>query len=59
MTAIGSGEEMVFAPERDRPDGALDRVVVELDASIVKKAAEGGERVTDRVRERAVAWNAP
>ncbi len=30
---IGAGEQMVLAPEHHRPDGALDGVVVELDAA--------------------------
>ncbi len=34
--AIGACKEMVLAPERHGPDGALDRVVVELDAAIVE-----------------------
>ncbi len=33
--AIGTGEKVVLAPERDGPDGALDRVVVELDAAVI------------------------
>ncbi len=31
---------MVLAPERDGPDGALDGVVVELDATVVEEAAQ-------------------
>ncbi len=31
---------MVLAPERHGPDGALDGVVVELDAAIVEEAGE-------------------
>ncbi len=38
--AIGAGEQMVIAPERHGPDGALDGVGVELDAAIVEEAAE-------------------
>ena len=52
---------MVFAPERDGPDGALDRVVVELDAAIVEEAGEGWparERVADGLGEGAGGWNA-
>jgi hypothetical protein len=32
---------MVFTAERDRPDRALDGIVVELDAAVIDKAAEG------------------
>src|SRR6202035_937531 len=39
---IGAREQMVFAPKRDRPDGALDGVIVELDAAVMEEAAEGG-----------------
>lgn len=34
--AIGTGEQMVLAPKGHRSDGALDWVVVELDAAIVE-----------------------
>jgi hypothetical protein len=37
---IGAGKKVIFAPERDRPDGALDGVGIELDTAIVKKAAK-------------------
>jgi hypothetical protein len=33
---------MVFASERDGPDSALDRVVVELDTTVFEEADEGG-----------------
>ena len=39
-TAVGAGEERVFAIERDRPDGALDHVGVDLDATVVEEARE-------------------
>ena len=42
---------MVFAAERDRPDGAFDGVVVELDAAVIQEPAESfpaGQCVTDR-----------
>jgi hypothetical protein len=29
---------MVFAPKRDGPDGALDRIVVELDAAVIEES---------------------
>src|SRR6266540_3826801 len=38
--AIGSREQVVLAAERDRADGALDRVVVEFDAPVIDEAAE-------------------
>ena len=38
--AIGPGKEMVLAPERHGPDGALDGVVVEFDAAIVEESAQ-------------------
>ena len=53
--AIGSGEQMVLAAERDGPDGAFDRVVVELDAAVIEEAAKrspAGERIADRIGER-------
>jgi hypothetical protein len=40
--AVRAREQMVFAPERDGPDGALDWVVVELDAAVIEEAGEGG-----------------
>ena len=40
-TTVGASEEMVFTAERDRPDRALDWIVVELDAAVIDKAAEG------------------
>ena len=41
---------MVFAPERDGPDGALDRIVVEFDTAVVEEADKGWparERITN------------
>ena len=38
--AVGTREQMVLAPERNGPDGALDRVVVELDAAVVEEPAQ-------------------
>ena len=32
---------MVFAPERDGPDGALDRIVVQFDAAVIEESGEG------------------
>src|SRR5262245_25602903 len=48
--AVGAGEEMIFAPERDRPDCALDDIGVDLDAAVVEeasKAVPARERVAD------------
>src|ERR1700746_2079273 len=45
---------MVLAAERDRADRTFDRIVVEIDATIVQKVAESwpaGEGVTDRFGE--------
>ena len=52
--AIGAGEERVLAIERDRPDGSLDGVGIDLDAPVVEEAGEAlpaGERVADRLGE--------
>jgi hypothetical protein len=38
--AIGAGEERILAIERDRTDGALDRVAVDLDAAVIQEAGE-------------------
>ena len=38
--AVGAGEECILAIERDRPDGALDDVGVDLDATVVEEAGE-------------------
>jgi hypothetical protein len=51
---VRAREQMVLAPERDGPDGALDRIVVEFDATVIKEAGEGrpaGERVADGLGE--------
>src|SRR5882762_9760413 len=48
--AVRAREQMVFAPERDGPDGALDRIVVEFDAAVIEEAGKGGparERITN------------
>jgi hypothetical protein len=52
---------MVFAPERDGPDGALDRIVVEFDAAVIEEPGEGWparERITNGLGEGAGGWNA-
>lgn len=43
--AVGAGEQGVLARERERPDGALDDVVVDLDPAVVY--ASGGGRGID------------
>src|ERR1700704_6673833 len=48
--AIGPGEKMVFAPKGNRPNGALPRVGIVLDAAVVEEPAEGwpaSEGITD------------
>jgi hypothetical protein len=52
--AVRAREQMVFAPERDGPDGALDRIVVELDAAVIEESGEGWparERITNGLGE--------
>src|ERR1041385_469097 len=59
--AVGAGEQMVLAAECNGPDRALDGIVVELDAAIIEKAAEGFpacEGVADRFSKSAAAWDA-
>ena len=49
---VGAGEEVVLAAERDRTDGAFDRVGIEIDPAVVEEAAErgpAGECVSDRL----------
>jgi len=38
--AVGSGEQVVLAAERDGTDRVLDGVGVEFDAAIIEEAAE-------------------
>src|SRR5512146_2987607 len=38
--AVGAGKEMVFAAERDRPDGALDWVIVDVDPAVIEEATQ-------------------
>ena len=50
--AVGSGEQGVLAVQRQRPDGALYCVVVDLDPAIVEEQGEplpAGERIADRL----------
>jgi hypothetical protein len=52
--AVRTGEERVLAIERDRSDGALDHVAVDLDAAVVEEAGQAfpaRERVADRLSE--------
>src|SRR5260370_36443928 len=57
---VRAREQMVFAPERDGPDGALDRIVVEFDAAVIEESGKGRparERVADGLGEGAGGWN--
>ena len=54
---VRSGKEAVLPVQSERPDGTLDDVGVELDASVVEEQGQpgpAGERVADRVRELAL-----
>ena len=54
---VGPGEQMVLAPERDGPHGALDDVVVDFDAAVVEIAGQARparERVADRLGELSI-----
>ena len=51
---VRAGEQMILAPERDGPHGALDDVVVDFDPPIVEVAGQARparERVADRLGE--------
>ena len=55
--AVGTREERILPVQSDRPDGALDDVVVDLDAAAVeeaRKARPARERVADRFRQLAL-----
>ena len=59
-TSIGSGEEMVLAAERDRSNGTLNGIVVELDATVIEEAAKrrpARKGVADRFCQAAVRRN--
>src|SRR5258705_4651872 len=48
--AVRPREEMVFVSERDGSDGALDRIVVEIDATVIQESGEelpSGDHITD------------
>ena len=52
--AVGAGEEGILAVQRERPDGAFDDVVVDLDAAVVEEAGEAlpaRQGVADRLGE--------
>ena len=52
---------MVFAAKGNRPDGALHRVGIELDAAVVEEPAEGwpaSEGITDGIGQAAARRNA-
>src|SRR4029453_6541822 len=54
--AVGPGEEVVLAPQSHGPDGALDRIVVELDATVLEEPAQrrpACEGIADRFGEAA------
>lgn len=55
--AVGIGEEVVLAAERQGADGALDDVGVDLDAAVVEEEAEpvpSAEGIADRLCELAL-----
>ena len=59
---VGAGEQGVLAVEGKRTDGALDGVVVEIDAAIVEKADQAvpaGQRLADRLAETALGADLP
>jgi hypothetical protein len=59
---VGAGEQGVLAIEGERTDGALDSVVVEIDATIVEEADQAvpaWERVADRLAEAALGADLP
>jgi pimeloyl-ACP methyl ester carboxylesterase len=54
--AIRAREQVILAAQRDGPDGALDRVVVEFDAAVIEEAAKAvptGQRIADRIGKAA------
>ena len=53
---IGTREQMVFAPERDGPDGALDRIVVEFDTAVIEESGEGWPARELRDTAQALRW---
>ena len=58
---VGAREQMIFPPERDGADGALDRIIVEFDAAVIEESGEGWQarkRITNGLGEGAGGWNA-
>ena len=54
--AVGSGKQVIFAAERDRPDRALNSVGIKFDASVIEEATKSvpaGQRITDRISKAA------
>ncbi len=43
---VRTGEERILARERERADGALDNVGVDLDLAVVEEQAQPGQRVS-------------
>ena len=53
--AVGAGEEMILAAERNGTDGAFDGVGVDFDAAVVEETGEPAparERISDCLRDR-------
>ena len=55
--AVGAGEQRILAVERDRADGALDDVVVDLDAAVVEEAGQALPSATGRSGSPRRAWS--
>ena len=58
--AVGASKQCIFSVQRDRADGALDGVIVELDAAIVEEPGEAlpsRQGVVDRLGEFALLAN--
>src|SRR5438552_18912810 len=59
--AIGPGEEMILAPERDWPDRTLHRVGIKFNASVFDELAErgpAGECIADGLGQAAARRDA-
>jgi hypothetical protein len=58
--AVGAGEQMVFSAQSQRPDGALDRIGIEFDTTVIQEPAQGRparERVWKLSRIRTSAFS--
>jgi len=58
---IRACEEMILSSERNRTDGALNRIGIELDPSVVqetRQAIPARQRIADRIAEPAAARHA-